>query len=291
MKILLTWHNDPPDPPYWEWIPELDGLVVSLSSIKPKNIDRMTFRNLKTETSRRLLIVVDSLTSALWKCGGVDYLRLQSWIMHVQRSLGADILVHKDYPLIDRSLSVDVKMKLLRKTIINAEFAVRLADKLGIDVMLVVQGWDRKSYARCAEAFKDLGIKYVGVGSLAPMRSNIIGILRGVREVLGRRVHLHVFGMSSPSVLHELVKLSDSTDISTPIRAAIARECLVVKEGRIKRVKFSLLGEAITDLAFDEISRSLIEGIKNALTARELIRKLAILNAYTLVNYVKKMLR
>ena len=294
MKLLLAWFADPPDPPYWEWIPNLDGLLISLSSLKVRTIERLSLRGIKNHLGMHSQLLIDSLTNMLWRKGGIDELRTQAWILHTQKLLGADMLIHKDYPFIVKGLSKELKEKLLRRTIINAELALRIAENLGMEIILVIQGWDKDSYVRCAKAFKDLGVKYVGIGSLAPKTRRekplIVDIVRTIRDILGRNVKIHVFGVSTPSLIKELIGLVDSIDTSAPLRAAVVREVMMIVNGEPRRHKLWEVGrEGLINSVSDSTEEVLVEKILKAKKLRDAIRYLAILNAYRLIKWVRKL--
>jgi len=292
LEVYLTWYANPPDPYYWEWIPDLDGIVVSLSSLRGRLLDSLGFRGLKLLV-RQGRVIVDSLYSSLSKDSLGSLEPLQSWVLHVQRLLGADILVHRDIPLVRRGLSSDLREKLLRRTVLNAELAFRLAEKLGVEVMLVAQGWDAESYRKCARVYADLGARYVGIGSLVPKRGNpnlIEEVLSAVREVVGRRARLHLFGVSSPRSIVRLAKYVDSIDVSTPMRAAVARELLVESGSSLKRVHMLAVGEELLYEHLERVDRRLAEVARVARSSRELLRYVAVYNAKVLIDWIRRRL-
>lgn len=290
MKVLLTWYANPPDPYYWLWIRDLDGVVVKLSSMTHKQLEHMQLRGLKRTLGLESMLVVDSLMEPLGS-GLVE--KLQSWILYMQRLLGADVLVHRDYPVGFLDGNVEDREKFLRKTMLNAEMAVKLADKLGVEIMLVAQGWDLKSYTKCALHYSEIGARYIGVGSLVPKRSNrrfLVEVVSAIRRAVGSRAHVHVFGVMSPLAALELFKYVDSVDISTPIRAAVAREVFVEVNGRLRRIHVSLIGEKGLHELVSRVPE-LEKLAEKTLSSRELIRCLAIYNAYTIVDWVRRSIR
>jgi len=290
MKVYLTWRADPPDPPYWDWIEELPGIVVSLSGMKLPTKDSLSYRNIKKKLGVRFTVIIDSLTTPLWKSKGLDILTPQSLVLYMQHVMGADILVHKDYPLIDRNLAPEVRKKLWQKTITNAEAALKLAEKFGLNVMLVVQGWDLESYVRCAEIYRQLGAKHIGIGSLAPKKSKtefVLEVAKNVRSVVGSSVHIHVFGVSLPRAILNLARYADSVDVSTPIRAAAAREIMLIDNNELKRFKYSLIN--VGELELDEKERKILLNVLSAKNAHELTWNLALFNAYELFKWIKQL--
>jgi tRNA-guanine family transglycosylase len=290
LKVFLSWYADPPDPPYWLWIKELDGIVVSLHSFKRKTLlDAVTLRGLRRFIGCDKAIIVDSPPFSLFSSLNSHVEPLQSWILYTQRLLGADILVHRDIPLINAS--ENVRDKLLRRTMLNAEHALRVAEKLSVDIMLVVQGWDIDSYTMCARYYRDLGAKYVAIGSLVPKRGNtefIEKVTKCVREILGRSAHLHLLGIANPSVALKLNKYVDSIDVSTPIRAAIARNVLIEMNGGLRRVNLNIIGEQQLYELLEKVSKDLSHELRKAKGVRDIIRLLAIYNAYVLINLLKR---
>jgi queuine/archaeosine tRNA-ribosyltransferase len=292
LEIYLTWYANPPDPYYWEWIPDLDGVVVSLASLRGRVLDTLGLRGLKLIVGRGK-VIVDSLYSSLTGDQSVGTEPLQSWVLHVQRLLGANILVHRDIPLVRRDLSRDLRERLLRRTILNAELALRLAEKLGIEVMLVAQGWDADSYRSCARVYADLGARYVGVGSLVPRSRNpdyLETVLSAVREVVGRGVHLHLFGVSSPRAIARLARYVDSIDVSTPMRAAVSRELLVDCGSTLRRVHISAVGEELLFEHLGRVSRRLAEKARSSRSSRELLKYVAVYNARVLLDWIRRRL-
>lgn len=289
MKVFLTWYASPPDPYYWLWIRDIDGVVVKLSSMTWKQLDLASLRGLKKMLGLSSTLVVDSLLEPL---GGSFNEQYQSWVLYVQRLLGADVLVHRDYPVGFASSSTEVREKLFRKTLVNAELALKLADRLGVDVMLVTQGWDLSSYTRCARHYAEMGAKYVGIGSLVPKKSNrrfIVEVASAVRESVGKKVHVHVFGVMSPSMVLELSRYVNSVDVSTPIRAAVAREVLVETRRGLRRVHVSLIGEKALYVLLRKVP-GLDKRVESARSSRELIRCLAVYNAHIIVDWVRRVL-
>jgi tRNA-guanine family transglycosylase len=291
LKVFLSWYADPPDPPYWLWIKELDGIVVSLHSfIKRKTLlDAVTLRGLRRFIGCDKTIIVDSLPFSLFSNLNSHVEPLQSWILYTQRLLGADILVHRDIPLINAS--ENVRDKLLRRTMLNAEHALRIAEKLNVDIMLVVQGWDIDSYTMCARYYRDLGAKYVAIGSLVPKRGDtefVKKVTKSVREILGRSAHLHLLGIANPSVALKLNKYVDSVDVSTPIRAAMARNVLIEMNGRLRRVNLNIIGEQQLYELLEKVNKDLPHELRKAKSIRDIIRLLAIYNAHVLINLLKR---
>jgi tRNA-guanine family transglycosylase len=289
MKIFLSWYTNPPDPPYWLWIRDLDGLLVSLHSLRGGILDAAALKGLKRYIGFSKTLIVDSLPHSLFNNPDAYVNSLQSLVLYAQRILGADILVHRDIPLV--RVYENRKEELLKRTMLNAEHALKMAERLGVDVMLVVQGWDPESYARCADYYRGLGVRYAAIGSLVPRRQNprFVGmIVKLVREVLGKNVYIHLLGVANPRIAVALARYIDSVDISTPIKAAVVREMLVEVNGMLKRVHLSTLGEEQLYKLLKNANKDLAEGLMKAKRMRDVIRLIALYNAHTLISWIKK---
>ena len=291
MKVFLTWRADPPDPPYWEWISNLPGIVVALSGMSPRQIDSTSIRHLRLRLGVNSTIIVDSVITPLWKEGGIDLAKPQSLLLYMERMTGADILIHKDYPLI--KLNKDKREQLWRRTIVNAELALKIADKMGIKIMLVAQGWDIKSYVMSAEKYREFGAEYIAIGSLAVHRSNpqyVYDVVKAVRSAVGSRIHLHVLGVSLSSQISSLKKYADSVDISTPIRAAIAREVLWPDHDFTTLKRTRITSEIINELMsiLDGKGKELIHRLMSSSNTHRFVWNLALLNAYILYYWLSK---
>jgi|MonGeyMetagenome_1017769.scaffolds.fasta_scaffold46528_3 hypothetical protein len=297
-RLYLTWFAGPEDPRYWEYF-SVEGLVVSLKSIinMRKHRGFGLINRLLSEGFRKFYgyngpLIIDSMIQALHvRASSVSDLN-QSLILYLQYVLGSDVLVHRDYPLINVE-DPELRGKLFMRNLVNAEAALRFGESIGRDVMLVVQGWDLESYTKCAQYYKDLGARYVGVGSLVPHRNDwnfITNIVKSIREALGKGVHIHLFGIGSPSLLRRVSNLVDSVDISTPAIAAGKKEVFILGNDGIVRVKVSSVdGVSMLKLRLeitnDEVERRLIEMILNARSLRDENRAVMLYNAYILNKY------
>ena len=293
VKLLLTWHAYPPDPPYWKYM-NIDGLMISLSSFKRKKlIDSFTLRGLKKSLGLNSVIIVDSITKNLWKYGGMDPSKTQAQTLYLQYMLGADLLVHKDFPLIKNNISKNYREKYFKRTLFNAELALKISERLGIDVILVIQGWDLNTYLKCAKVYQELGAKYMGIGSLASKRSikYITNIIKGVKKIIGRKTYIHVFGMMNPKIIPNIAKYIDSVDVSTPIKAAIAREVIIPINNTLKRIPLSIMGiDNLKNIVKDKRLTIFIEELEKTRTLHELKQKLAIFNAYALLSWLRRII-
>jgi hypothetical protein len=298
-RLYLTWFIEPEDPHYWDFF-SIDGLVVSMKSImnmrQHRGVHMLT--RLLSEGFRRFYgyngpLIVDSMTQPLHAVGGLQVSHLsQAQVLYTQYVLGSDILVHRDYPILHVK-DHEVRVKLFSRNLINAEAALRFGESLGREVMLVVQGWNLDTYVKCVQYYRDLGARYIGVGSLVPHKGDasfIINVVRAVRDVLGGRVHLHLFGVGGLNMLREVASLVDSIDVSTPAIAAGKKEVLIPSGNGIIRVKvnsmsgISMLKERL-ESTNDSIESLLIGRILNAESLKEENRSVMLYNAYVLTRH------
>jgi tRNA-guanine family transglycosylase len=296
-KLFITWYAEPEDPHYWKYFP-VEGIVVSLKSVLsiPKwKLSRILLDGFKRYFGFRGTLIVDSFTTWLHTRVGFSTDLPQYHVLYLQYLLGSDVLVQKDYPFIG-DMNKESRERMFKKNLVNAEAALKIGERLGREVMLVVQGWDVNSYVKCAEFYRRLGAKYVGIGSLVP-RSNdvkfIERVVKEVRAVLGRSVWLHLFGVANIDVLKRVAKYVDSVDVSTPTLAAAKKEMIVWKDGRFLRLKttsltnISSLGQLIEETA-DAFEKELLTKILDAKTISEKNRLLMIYNTYVLQKYINR---
>jgi len=300
--VFLTWYVNPPDPPYWKHF-NLDGLLVSLSSIAgfrklSSNVLKCYFsRGLKRLLQFKGTLLVDSLISPLREMNTNSSKYPQHLVLYLQYVLGADVLIHKDVPFVDISLTETQRKKMLKKTLVNAEAALEIGSKLGKDVILVVQGWDETTYRIVAQKYLELGAKYIGIGSLVRHRSNssyLYRIIRAVREEVGNKVWVHSFGVSAPSIMKRILKFVNSFDTSTPIRAAANRELIYTDKGELKRVRISSIEglnklKEIAEESSDHVESEFALNVLKSSRVSELKYWLAVLNAYKLIIWVSRM--
>ena len=284
MKFFISWHPVPPDPPYWKWF-KPDGIAVSLANVNRRFIERATTLGIHKVLGYDGTVMIDSLTSSK-SISQLHVLILQSWMK-------PDLAVHKDYPILDRTLSTSIRWKMLKKTIANAEAALKLEDRLGIRLIYVIQGWDLRTFTWCAEKYLEIGISRMGLGSSKlASPNNLIRRIKTIRQIIGKRNYLHVFGALKPSVIKSLSRYVDSVDSSSPVQAAVRKSVYIVtKENKLKRIKLDYvslndliellpkeLGTWIVKVFEDEYIESILKKSKDAR---------AILNAYVLTKYIK----
>ena len=294
-RLYITWFAEPEDPHYWRFF-RVGGITVSLKSLLA--MPRWKFNRVLSQGFRRFFdydgpLLIDSMLTNIHTArafqGGTDV--PQSLVMYLQYLLGSDLLIQRDYPLVGVS-DPELRARLYSRNLAMAEAALRFGDAVGRDVMLVVQGWDLDTYVKCAEHYRDLGAKYIGIGSLVPHRSDskfLINVVKGVREVVGR-AHIHLFGVTALESLTQLSSYIDSVDVSTPAMAASKKELIVWRDNRLVRVRTTtvmgvrIINELIGETN-DELERRLLTEILNARSLRSKNLSTMVYNAYVLTKY------
>ncbi len=303
VRLFITWFAEPEDPHYWRFF-SIDGLVVSMKSILAlRGRSRSLFNVLISRGFRSVYgyggaLIIDSMLSSLHGNGGAPVNMTQSQVLYLQYLIGSDVLVHMDYPIINVD-DEETRRRLLRRNIVNAEAALRFAESLGKDVMLVVQGWDEESYAECAGYYRDLGVKYVGVGSLVPHSNDpefLVRVVSRIREIIGSGAYIHVFGVGNVGVLRLIGRYVDSVDISTPAIAGGKKEVIIPSDGGFRRVRVTSIMELAMlkerlEVSNDEVERLLITNIISAKTLREKNRSVITYNTYVLSRYWRKYMK
>lgn len=291
MKVFFTWMIDPEDPKIWKHF-NVDGILVSLSSmLRGKTLDRLTYLGFKRTYKYQGILIVDSLTKSIWS-NGKDFERQLGNILVLQLSLGADYVIHRDYPLINKLVSEDEGWQLLRKNLKAAEIYLDTAKRLGIEVITVAHGWDAASYAWSAERLAAMGSKYIAIGSLLPLvrrkRTTIIDIVRAVREIVGPSIKIHVLGVFSPTIVAELRNMVDSIDTSSHVRAASAREVYYLAKNSLQRAKISRLGYSmlVKNAKGDRLLEEFLSKIFSSQDFVSMKYWLAVYNAYTIMKFV-----
>jgi len=305
MKVFIAWNIVPEDPRYWKYF-EPHGIMISFSSSKYRNI-RKKLESIFTMGIHEWLeykgfIIMDSQIAPISVSAEYAHaLHPRNKFLHIyylQRYARPNKIVHKDYPLVRSDVPEDLKWKLLRKTVKNAELLRKFLEKKGVndkEVIYVIQGWDKKSLEWCCKQYVNMGIRNYAIGSMKHLsfrnKDEIIHRIEFVREIIGKRAKLHVLGVANTKLLPILKKYVDTLDTSSPIRAAMFNEIYYIddKSNRLRRTK-------ITNISEDDVKHylpaklyamfvNLCENIEN-LKKSIIKRKLAIINAYTLTRYV-----
>lgn len=292
-RLFLTWFAEPEDPHYWEYF-RVDGIVVSLKSLllMPKwKFNRALSQGFRKQFNYDGPLIIDSMLTNIHKPRRTNVEIPQSFVMYSQYLLGSDLLVQRDYPLIGVS-DPAVRNKLYHKNLMMAEAALKYGESLGKEVMLVAQGWDLDTYVKSAEYYRNLGAKYIGIGSLVPHRSDIeflVKVVKGIREAAGK-VYLHLFGVTGLESLPQISKYIDSVDVSTPAIAASKKELIVIRGETVTRVKTTTVTgmKTIAELmetTNDSLERKFLEDIFSARRLRDKNLSTMIYNAYALLKF------
>ena len=294
-RLYITWFAEPEDPHYWRFF-RVSGITVSLKSLLA--MPRWKFNRVLSQGFRRFFnydgpLLIDSMLTNIHMAKAVQGSTElpQSFIMYLQYLLGSDLLIQRDYPFINIK-DPELRIKLFNRNLAMAEAALKFGDLVGKDVMLVVQGWDLDTYIKCAEYYRGLGAKYIGIGSLVPHRSDIkflVNVVRGVREVLGK-VHIHLFGINAIESMLQLSRYVDSVDASTPAIVAAKKELIIWEDNKMMRIKITtstgirIVNELVENTR-DEVERELLVNILNAKSLRSKNQYAMIYNAYVLTKY------
>lgn len=88
--------------------------------------------------------------------------------------------------------------------------------------MAAVQGWDVESYVKAACACVDIGYTYLAVGGLVrSSTSEVILVLRKIRDAIGEAVDLHALGVARFAVIEDYLDIGvTSMDSATYLRRA-----------------------------------------------------------------------
>lgn len=237
MKVYLSWSPVPPDPPFWKWM-KLDGIVVSVALIKQERLlERATLVGLHELLDFNGRIFLDSGSYEDFIAGKklrpkspVELLVLAKW-------LGVDLVAHLDVPFVGRNapLPDEEKWALLKQNILNAKVSYEWSSENGNEtrVIYVIQGWNQESLAYCCEELAKLNAHYYGIGSLVRLQPvEIESRVRLVRKILGSEPKLHLFAVSSLTVIRKVKSFVDSIDSSTASIAGAMKEIIKPSGGR-----------------------------------------------------------
>jgi tRNA-guanine family transglycosylase len=204
---------------YWEWF-DIDGIIVSLSSLHSRSLQHSMEMGIHRFCGFNGTIIIDS--------GGLSLIRrprTQTETFQFQRWLGADFAVHLDRPYV-KGPRLGNPGDMLKETLQNARIAKALQSEYGdMEVIYVVQGWDLDSYSYCARKLNELNVEYYGVGSLiGKSTDDIVNIVTRVRNIIGNKARLHIFGISKFETISLIRDQIDSFDSSAPIKASFSKE-------------------------------------------------------------------
>jgi len=291
MKIFLSWSPVPPDPPYWKWI-SVDGIVVSIALLKQERmLERATLLGLHDFLDFEGKIFLDSGSYEDFIAGKrlrpkspVELLVLAKW-------LGVDFVAHLDVPFVGKNaeLPEEEKWVLLKQNIINAKISSEWSKKKGgrTQVVYVIQGWDRESLICCCEELAKLDEEHYAVGSLARIQPKEIEYrVRMVRKLIGDAPKLHLFAVSSPSVVGALKFFVDSIDSSTASISGAMKEIMKPSGGRSHMDKIGKIEGCNCPVCQEYKGAIFLQGKRGSQNYYNQLRKVH--NAYQLMNRLKK---
>jgi len=207
----------------WDYMPNLiDGILVSRLAVSPSKIgslrERIRFSgSIIGDSGAHSYRAMDdppfSCNELLefYQRGGFDY--------GMTLDMVASPWVRKG------GLAIEELDRRLRITVENAERCLEVKAKNAYTFKLigVIQGWDVKSYRRCAQKLLKLGFTYLAIAgqrNVALVKDIILAIKKEAVR-LNRTVQLHVLGTGNPKILDFYVSQGiASFDSSTWLRKA-----------------------------------------------------------------------
>jgi tRNA-guanine family transglycosylase len=291
MKIFLSWSPVPPDPPYWKWL-SVDGIVVSIALLKQRRmLERATLLGLHDLLDFGGEIFLDSGSyedviagKRLRPKSPVELLVLAKW-------LGVDFVAHLDFPFVGKNaeLPEEEKWVLLKQNIINAKISSEWSknNRSKTQVVYVIQGWDRESLIYCCEELAKLDEGHYAIGSLARIQPKEIEYrVRLVRKLIGDPPKLHLFAVSSPSVVSALKSYVDSIDSSTASISGAMKEIMKPSGGRSHMDKIGKIEGCNCPVCQEYKGAIFLQGKRGSQNYYNQLRKVH--NAYQLMNRLKK---
>lgn len=242
MKYFISWYPDPPDPRYWEWF-KIDGLMISCASLKGHILCKALNLGLHRFTGFNGPIFLDS---GAFQFNTKETRKSQIEILEIQRWLEPDLISHLDKPYIapDR-IPEDRKWRMLEETIENAKVAKKWENRNDIQVIYVIQGWNRQALEICAKKMFALRCDYYGIGSLYRQPpSEISKRVRVVRKIIGKKPKLHLFGTNPMKIVEDtecrkILSGINSSDSSSPMRAGIVKEIFDPEARERKHINYA----------------------------------------------------
>jgi len=185
------------------------------------------------------ILFVDSGGFKLLTNGGINgrdfKINSAEEVLYYQKKFGADILVSLDYPISPNISESEIK-KRIEFSIKNAVYLLQNKPKKTL-AYIAVHGYSKESlklfmkkllYDLEKEALSLKKIDGIALGSLVPLKSNVLKILeivKGCKEVLQEfnmdSKPLHVFGISSTLIPLLIMMDVDTFDSSTYLYSAI----------------------------------------------------------------------
>jgi tRNA-guanine family transglycosylase len=148
--------------------------------------------------------------------------RLTPWDVLEFQETHADLAFTLDFP-IPPGLPLKEARKRQKLTIANALWALHNRRRSEMKLFACIQGWDPKSFGRCAAAYKKAKFDGVALGGMVPRARDhdlVLDCVRAVRKEIPD-LPLHVFGLGHPDFIGELFAAGvDSVDSSAYVKAA-----------------------------------------------------------------------
>lgn len=148
--------------------------------------------------------------------------RLTPWDVLEFQETNADLAFTLDFP-IPPNLGLKESRIRQKLTIANAHWALENRRRREMKLFACIQGWDVKSFGRCAAAYKKAPFDGVALGGMVPRARDhelVLDCVRAVRKEIPD-LPLHVFGLGHPDFLGELFAAGvDSVDSSAYVKAA-----------------------------------------------------------------------
>jgi len=226
MKYYIAWKpTSGEDVKYWQWF-EPDGVLVSVAKLQQSG----RFREVIAKGIHEYLGFKGEvfLDGGAYGYPGYSPPYTQTEILDLQTWLRADLVSHLDRPYVNLThIPESQKWALLQTTIENARTAFKWQKHAPQEFTIVytVQGWNIESTRLCAKKLAELGADHYAIGSLIGVSADeAVKRIIEVRQILGRQVKLHIFGVSRRSLLERVKHLVDSFDSAVPAKAAVFKE-------------------------------------------------------------------
>jgi 7-cyano-7-deazaguanine tRNA-ribosyltransferase len=216
---------------------KIDGIVISIALLKRENLlKRALIYGLHELLDFDGLIFLDSgsyedfiTNKRLRPNTPEELLTFAEW-------LGVDLVAHLDIPYVgkNKALPEEEKWRLLEQNILNAKIAYNWTrvNRRKPCVVYVIQGWNQESLLYCCEALAKLNASYYALGSLIGLSTEeVVKRVRLVREIIGDKPKLHLFAVSSPSVISKVKSMIDSIDSSTASVSGAMKD-VITPDGR-----------------------------------------------------------
>lgn len=231
MDFYVSWY--PGDPLYPSYDPDC-ALLVSITSVaRDWTIDHLP------QLPQKLLIDSGGFRFAIAPAEALSPAQvLERQIRLLNGAKIPTIVCARDYPILDKSLSISEKDKRITQTIAFAYELKMLVEQSNlteqITPLAVIQGDDTNALTYCAQELQAIGFPMYGLGSLAGLRrhSLIMERVRAVVDIVGPG-KLHIFGVGVVQTAQALHRMGIfSMDSSRPAKAAAYNEILYSKPYR-----------------------------------------------------------